>query len=186
MMDKQAWLDFITLVVNNPILILGLVVIAGLCFGLGWWFRHHTAEGTIRELNTRIEGLLVTNNQHVEALRERVATVERLLAHAQQEQGRVSRELESLQAENAMHVSTIETLKAASLPAPHGAQVTLLATGTSEMAITIRGISVANAEVGQALSRIAMEARNLTVGSPESGRPTLTSDPSRKPRPDHG
>jgi hypothetical protein len=183
-MDK-LWVEFTTLLVNHPILIVGLVVIAGMFFGFGWLFRYHTSEGTIRELNTRIEGLQVTNNQHVEALRERVATVEGLLAHAQQEQTRITREVERLQAENAMQASTIETLKAEWYLSPQQqAQVTLLTTGTSEMAITIKGISVANAEVGQVLSRIAMEARNLMVGSPESGRRTLTSDASRKPRPD--
>ena len=113
--------------------------------------------------------------------------MEGLLAHAQQEQTRITREVDRLEAENAMQASTIETLKAEWYLSPRQqGQVTLLASGTSEMVITLRGISVANAEVGQVLSRIAMEVRNLTRGSPESGRPNLTSDASRKPRPDDG
>jgi hypothetical protein len=162
-MDK-LWVEFTTLLVNHPILIVGLVVIAIACFGLGYLLSHRIDKG--------------------DALRERIATVERLLEHAQQEQTRITQEIERLEPEIARHVSTIERLRAVSLPGPQRGQITLLAEGTSQMVITVTGISTANAEVGEALSRIAMEVRNLTIGSPETGRPTLTR--SRKPRPDHG
>ena len=164
-MDSKLWIEFITLVVHNPILILGLLVIAIACFGLGYLLSHRIDKGTIA------------------ALRERITTVETLLEHAQQEQRRITQEVERLEAEIARHVSTIERFRAASLPGPQRNQITLLTEGTSQMVITVTGISLANAEVGQTLSKIATEVRNLTIGSPESGRPTLPSGPSRKPRP---
>src|SRR5262249_1811003 len=104
--------------------------------------------------------------------------------HVQKEHRSIPQEIERLEAEIARHVSTIERLRAVSLPGPQRGQITLLAEGTSQMVITVTGISTANAEVGEALSRIAMEVRNLTIGSPETGRPTLARP--TKPRPDHG
>jgi len=52
-MDPKLWIEFITLVVNNPILILGLLVIAGLFFWFGYLLSHLIDKGTIRALNTR-------------------------------------------------------------------------------------------------------------------------------------
>src|SRR2546429_5865214 len=102
-MDASGWKKFVGLLLSNPELILGLLVIVGAVFWFAWWLRGHTGKESIAALNTRITTLQDANNQHVEALNAQIADLQARLRDtredlhkAEAKQDRLTTQLEKL------------------------------------------------------------------------------------------
>jgi chromosome segregation ATPase len=148
-MDWLGWKKTLDLLGANPELIAASAQFGIAVFGVAWALRSHTGKQHVDALETTISDL-----------RSRLADARADLNAATDRQGSMAKEIEKLTQEATRQASTIEQLqkqldRGTVPPAQLGVQLTLIATGTNDMAITVGNMSLANAALVQSLSQIA-------------------------------
>jgi hypothetical protein len=132
-MDKESWRQAWGLFMTDPIPF-GSVLFVVACFvGGGLWY---------------LRGFIAKS--HVATLEVHIRTLEERLRLAEDEQGKIAKEIERLESKNANQAGIINGLKN-NLP-PR--QLQALATGTSAIAGSISDLSRANTELGATLTII--------------------------------